>query len=140
MSAEPKSKLAENLIRLRKNMGLTQEQVASALGIKRSTYAYYEKTTTPPIKTIEQLSRLFGTTAQDVMFGASPTRELDSFGFFSDGPESNPLTTRNYDTPSFNQLTPFEQKFYLKMRLLPDPLKNQLFATLNELWEKSDLE
>ena len=45
----------------RKNAGLTQSQMSSALNLKRSTYAYYEiGRTLPSIKTINKISKVLG--------------------------------------------------------------------------------
>jgi len=43
-----KSKFSLVLRKYRKNAGLTQKQVAEALNVERSTYAYYETGTTHP--------------------------------------------------------------------------------------------
>ena len=51
-------KIAVKLISLRKSMGLTQQQVAEAIGVKRSTYAYYESATTPSLDIIEKLAKI----------------------------------------------------------------------------------
>ena len=44
---------AYNLRRIRKLLKLTQEEMADSLGIKRSTYARYEKDITAPVEVIE---------------------------------------------------------------------------------------
>ena len=45
---------------LRKNCEFTQQQVADALNMERSTYAYYEGgSTEPDLKTIKKISKIF---------------------------------------------------------------------------------
>ena len=45
---------------LRNNCTLTQQQVADALHLDRSTYAYYERgTTEPELKTVKKLAAIF---------------------------------------------------------------------------------
>ncbi len=52
--------LGQALKSLRKQCELTQRQVAEALHIDRSTYAYYESgTTEPDLKSIRKLSQIF---------------------------------------------------------------------------------
>lgn len=52
--------LPQTLKKLRQNIGYTQQQVADALSIERSTYTYYETgKTTPDINTIKKLSKIF---------------------------------------------------------------------------------
>ena len=53
-------KLCENLKFYRKQLGMTQAQVAEAVGINRSTYTYYEKgTSAPNIAILVQIAQLF---------------------------------------------------------------------------------
>ena len=53
-------RMGKKLKRLRENFNLTQQQVAEALGIDRSTYAYYELgRTTPDLDKIDKLQRLY---------------------------------------------------------------------------------
>ena len=53
--------LCEQLHTLRKQRGLTQEQVAKALGIDRSSYTYYELgRTEPSVESLLKISKLFG--------------------------------------------------------------------------------
>lgn len=52
--------LSMTLKRLRKNCGFSQQQVADALKLDRSTYAYYEiGKTKPDVNTIIKLSKIF---------------------------------------------------------------------------------
>ncbi len=59
--------LSFTLKKLRKNSGYTQQQIAEALNIDRSTYAYYESgKTTPDINTIIKLSKIFNVPYTDI--------------------------------------------------------------------------
>lgn len=61
--SEKKSTLSIILRQLRLNAGFTQQNVADALNINRSTYTYYETgKTTPDIQTLKRLSRIFDVT------------------------------------------------------------------------------
>lgn len=59
--------LSKTLRKLRENSGLTQQQVADAINVERSTYAYYEcGKTTPDIDTIIQLAKIFNVSYVDI--------------------------------------------------------------------------
>jgi transcriptional regulator with XRE-family HTH domain len=52
----------------RKNCNLTQQQVADALNINRTTYTYYETgKTEPSISTLHKLVKMFGITYNDLL-------------------------------------------------------------------------
>ena len=52
----------------RKNCKLTQKQVAQAVHIDRSTYAYYEcGTTEPSLITVRKLSEVFGVSLEELL-------------------------------------------------------------------------
>jgi len=56
------------LKRLRQNNSFTQQQVADALNIDRSTYAYYESgKTTPDINALIKLARVFNVSFNDLL-------------------------------------------------------------------------
>ena len=60
--------LSKILKRLRENIGYTQQQVAEALHVERSTYTYYETgKTTPDINTIIKLAKIFGVSYVDLL-------------------------------------------------------------------------
>jgi transcriptional regulator with XRE-family HTH domain len=60
--------LAHTLKRLRENCGYTQQQVADALNIDRSTYTYYETAkTTPDINTIIKLAKIFNVSYSQIL-------------------------------------------------------------------------
>src|SRR5688572_8572531 len=51
---------ASNLSFLRKNKGLTQAEVATALGLKRNTFSNYETThSEPDLNTLEKIASFF---------------------------------------------------------------------------------
>jgi len=59
--------LSQTLKKLRENCGYTQQQVADALNLERSTYTYYETgKTTPDINTIIKLAKIFNVSYIDI--------------------------------------------------------------------------
>lgn len=73
---DPKKKsLGQKLKELRENYDLSQQQVASALNIDRSTYGYYElDKTRPSLETLVRLSHIFSVPAEQLL----PTEEEDA--------------------------------------------------------------
>ncbi|MGA0559457.1 helix-turn-helix domain-containing protein [Larkinella sp. VNQ87] len=62
--------LAKNLTDLRKEKKLTQEAVANAIGVSRSTYADYEKGKSEPVSSVLfKLATLFKVKADDLISG-----------------------------------------------------------------------
>ena len=60
--------LRTNLRALRLACGYTQKSVAAALGIVRSSYAYYETgKSQPDVETLAKLSRMFGVTLDQLI-------------------------------------------------------------------------
>ena len=66
--------LASRLRLLRKERHMTQEEVASALALQRSTYAYYETgRTMPKLGNLIRMAEFFGVTT-DFLIGKSDRR------------------------------------------------------------------
>ena len=101
MDKKKKSLLAENLISLRKKQNMTQSEIAETLGIKRSTYAYYERTTMPPMGILRQLAKLFNTTVDEII-GKKTTYTIN--------PDNNDvMLVFRQDPPAYNAGEPSEK-------------------------------
>lgn len=73
-----KGSIATRLRSLRVNAGYTQQNMADALNINRSTYTYYETgKTTPDIGTIQRLSRILNVEIEDFL-NEELTNKLES--------------------------------------------------------------
>lgn len=65
---ERKSLIATSLLFLRSQKGMTQKEVAEAIGIKTGTYNAYEKMRSePPAETIVRLAYLFDVSTDDIL-------------------------------------------------------------------------
>ena len=122
MDKSKKSPLAEKLIACRKAKEMTQSEIAEVLNIKRSTYAYYERSTMPPVDILRKLARLFGTTV-DALVGNKATT-------YAPHPDAqDELIIFNQDGPSYNSGAPSEklsgdEKLMLaRYQILPPDLK-----------------
>lgn len=73
-------KFSANLKRFRKQKKLTQEELATKIGVIRATYWAYEKgTIMPPYDKLEQIADIFGVTIDELM-----GRETDKMDISSD--------------------------------------------------------
>ena len=106
-------RMGKKLKRLRENFNLTQQQVAEALGIDRSTYAYYELgRTTPDLDKIDKLQRLYQVQYQDLI---EYDEEENRMQLRDSGSDSSPLKKNLYlKTNPKND----EQRLILNFRLL----------------------
>lgn len=72
--------IADNLIRYRKGLHLSQERLAELVGVTRATINNYENAKTlPDSKTLSALARVLGVTLDDLL--RSPSQELTNFRF-----------------------------------------------------------
>jgi transcriptional regulator with XRE-family HTH domain len=66
--SQPRPKLAERLVALRRAAGLTQHELAEALGVAQSTVAQWERSQTPPRSDVlPQMGRIFGVSVEEIL-------------------------------------------------------------------------
>ncbi len=132
--------LAENLKKLRKLYGLTQQQLAETIGQKRSTYAYYEHGVTPNTSTILKLAKIFEISTHELIYGTIETRiepdPLSPTGKLEDG--SSIFKTNTAPVMVFPDLSIDEKELILNMRLLPPSYKQELLENSRLLIEKTE--
>ncbi len=115
------STFAKNLVKLRESNSLTQQQVADAIDLKRSTYAYYENgKTEPKRRTLEKLAKIFNVSVDDLFM----EMKHDSISY--------PLEYDNgwRTSEKIGQLTPFEQSILLRIRMMTPEEKTGLIRFL----------
>ncbi len=114
MAKNFKGDLNYRLSSLRRKSMLTQKQVADALGINRSTYAYYESKdnpSTPNITVLCKLASMYKIPLQELT-GDSEQQDKGMMYFAASEPDFN--SPRLLD--SFNELSPEEKLLILKFR------------------------
>ena len=104
---EEKTQLAKNLIKRRKQMGLTQANISAAIGIERSRYAHYENKTMPSALVLRKLALVLNISIDELL------RSPEDFLKMGEGNTANLLGS--YE---FNQLKTEEKELILKFRLL----------------------
>ncbi len=104
---------------IRKSSTLTQQEVANALGIERSTFACYEiGKTEPSIKMLYRIMRLFDVTLEEIY--PSVNGVADDYEPYND----------DKSDVSFSMLSEKEKELVLKFRLMEDQEKQELFEKL----------
>lgn len=131
--------IAENLKALRVALGLTQQQIAEALDIERSTYAYYEiGKSAPDIKTIAKLLKIFNITYDDLLHNRKE-RTIESYS-------SSYVTLHDSANNSYvpfgidkiNNLSKDEQQLIIVYRILDNADRKSLLSeAFNKLQEKN---
>lgn len=118
--------LPDKLKQLRKNAGLTQKQVANAVGVERSAYTCYEiGKTMPKPATLQRLARLYKTNV-DSLLGNDFTSEEDDEIL-----KSPDLFGNWYTDDKLNQLSDFEKSVILRIRLMSSGDKKKLMEYLD---------
>ena len=69
--------IGERIISFRKSSGLTQANVASALGMNRSTYARREPLGDFPAEKVKIMATLFGVTTDEILHGKMNLSPID---------------------------------------------------------------
>ncbi len=112
MSIEPK--LAERLLTLRTERGLTQEEAAEKIGVSNKTYSKWETgSTSPDIETVVKLSQAFGVTA-DHLLGLSDSVPVS----FEDAVRTE--ADRNPDNPVKAFFNMYETLIGVSFRIFED--------------------
>lgn len=126
--------LAKKLKQLRENCGHTQQQIADALNIDRSTYAYYETgKTTPDVNTVVKLSKIFNVSYSEILDDEEhPPRVRD------DGGDDILSRYGNRNTSHIYELSKAEQQLVLYHRLLSVEAQQKLLETAASLLEKKE--
>ena len=128
MAKKNVSKFTLVLRQLRENAGLTQRQVADALAMERSTYAYYEMgSTSPSGKIVLQLARVFNIDYR-VLMDAIDDEEYD---VSEDGNGFLTLNSGSWEERNnIYQLGKNEQSLILKYRVSSASKKEQVMKIL----------
>ncbi len=132
MSNEKKEKnteittMAHIIKELRKLHRLTQEQTADIIKVKRSTYAYYERNTTPTVENIKKLATLFDVSVHFLMFGKEDPRDFILILRDKDNPE----------IPKVSSLSEDERMLIGYYRSLNGQNKKKVYTEAKELNDK----
>ena len=117
--------------KLRDNCGYTQQQVADALNIDRSTYTYYETAkTTPDINTIIKLCKIFNVSYSDILEDEGQPQQVKDYG---DDELVSKYSRKN--TSFIYELSKNEKQLIIYYRLLPSVLQEKLLENITSQLE-----
>ncbi len=126
--------ISKTLKKLRENNGYTQQQVANALNIERSTYTYYETgKTTPDINTIIKLAKIFNISYTEML----ENEEKENRKSLKDSCDD--LYTC-YDSKDFDyvyELSKKEKTLISLYRVLSTDVQNKILENLKKEVEKN---
>jgi Predicted transcriptional regulators len=123
--------LSKKLRKFRENSGYTQQQVADALNIDRSTYSYYELgKTTPDIHTLIALAKIFNITITDLLEESAETARVKD-------PSAEKRFGRKNDSFIY-ELSKDEKQLIIYYRLLKPETQACLISHLQEMSEKEE--
>lgn len=116
------SKFTMLLRQCRINSGLTQKQVATALNVERSTYAYYETgETRPSCEFVLKVSKIFNVDYRIFMDAIADTKIINVDDEEED--EAGPALARMEDIYKLSQK---EQNLVLTYRVLPPERQKEI--------------
>lgn len=126
--------ISQTLRKLRENSGLTQQQVADAINVERSTYAYYETgKTTPDIDTIITLSKIFNVSYIDIF----ESEERAKVGSFYDVSGEEYLSAKKQE--SIYDLNKHEKTLLCYFRALSEEEQEEFLTDISERFNKSNV-
>lgn len=125
----PKDFLHNRLKAYRKANGLTQLQVANALGIDRSTYTYYETGRSHPnYDQLTILSKIYNIHPGDFLENETPVYAIGDKPISPEEKDSD--NTDPHEPMTLGSLTREEQDLILKFRLYSKKQKEELLTSL----------
>ncbi|MBQ7204019.1 MAG: helix-turn-helix transcriptional regulator [Eubacterium sp.] len=116
--------LIQNLKDFRDKLDLSQQEIADALGIKRETYANYEKRTIPPHSVIYRLSQIYNV-SPSVFYRPEPLENSNILLHYKDD--------GLYGESSFLDLSSYEKVMVMKLRQLNKEDKIKIESEVDEI-------
>lgn len=114
----------EILKKLRKEHGLTQQDVSGLLGIDRTTYTFYETgKTVPSLSTVKKLARMYSCSVDYLVYGEEYSR---------DAARGVRVAASNAQS---SEHVKDEQLFLMYFRLIPEEKREEALKLLKELAE-----
>ncbi len=116
------------LQKIRELNGLTQEQFADKIGVKRTTYISYETSrTTPDFETVEKISKVFNVSVLNFFEKKEENKSRNWLVF------NAPETVYETNTPQKSKALTEDEKLIINYyRILTDDKKVEFFDTIRE--------
>ena len=125
MANENKNSVGAKLRKCRMNCGFSQQQVAKAIGVERSTYTCYENGRfQPKVETIMELAKIFRVNFVDLLPNEGNTAQL------SEPDDENMI--------QIFSLKKDEKNLIILYRSLNDEQKSEIFARTSDMVEQNN--
>ena len=121
--------LGEKLLRLRKEMKMTQDDVAKILGMSRTSFSKYENgNSAPPLQVLRKIAAIYNVGLEYIIFDENTSIRLNDS-------QSEDENTSSVPVSKITELRPVEKQIIGKYRILTDEEK-KLF--LEKLFPEDD--
>lgn len=116
--------LGEKLLRLRKEMKMTQDDVAKILGMSRTSFSKYENgNSAPPLQVLRKIAAIYNVGLEYLIFDENTSIRLNDS-------QSEDENTSSVPVSKITDLRPVEKQIIGKYRILTDEEKKQLLEKL----------
>lgn len=124
MSSTNNSSLGEKLLRLRKEMKMTQDDVAKILGMSRTSFSKYENgNSAPPLQVLRKIAAIYNVGLEYLIFDENTSIRLNDS-------QSEDENTSSVPVSKITELRPVEKQIIGKYRILTDEEKKLLLEKL----------
>ena len=124
MSGMNNPSLGEKLLRLRKEMKMTQDDVAKILGMSRTSFSKYENgNSAPPLQVLRKIAAIYNVGLEYLIFDENTSIRLNDSHSEDENTSAVPVS-------KITELRPVEKQIIGKYRILTDEEKKQLLEKL----------
>ena len=124
MSGMNNPSLGEKLLRLRKEMKMTQDDVAKILGMSRTSFSKYENgNSAPPLQVLRKIAAIYNVGLEYLIFDENTSIRLNDS-------QSEDENTSSVPVSKITELRPVEKQIIGKYRILIDEEKKQFLEKL----------
>lgn len=124
MSSTNNPSLGEKLLRLRKEMKMTQDDVAKILGMSRTSFSKYENgNSAPPLQVLRKIAAIYNVGLEYLIFDENTSIRLNDS-------QSEVENTSSVSVSKITELRPVEKQIIGKYRILTDEEKKKFVEKL----------
>ena len=124
MSGMNNPSMGEKLLRLRKEMKMTQDDVAKILGMSRTSFSKYENgNSAPPLQVLRKIAAICNVGLEYLIFDENTSIRLNDS-------QSEDENTSSVPVSKITELRPVEKQIIGKYRILTDEEKKLLLEKL----------
>ena len=124
MSSTNNPSLGEKLLRFRKEMKMTQDDVAKVLGMSRTSFSKYENgNSAPPLQVLRKIAAIYNVGLEYLIFDENTSIRLNDS-------QSEDENTSSVPVSKITELRPVEKQIIGKYRILTDEEKKKFVEKL----------